>query len=75
MVTRTRLNITFICALPVLFENKAMANTEPRSQHNRNKVRLYTTKEGIPSLKGAGTGGTEDKLPVLFQTKRLPRDA
>jgi len=52
-----------------------MANTESRSQLNRNKVRLYTTKEGIPSLKGAETGGTEDKLPVLFQTKRLPRDA
>jgi len=77
MVTRTRLNITFVCALTFLFGNtrKAMANTESRSQRNRKKVRLYTPKERIPSLKGAGTGGTEDKLPVLFRTKRLPRDA
>jgi len=75
MVTGTPLNITFTCALPLLFDNEAMANTESSRQHNRNKVRLYTPKEGIPSLKGAGTGGTEDKLPVLFQTKRLPRDA
>jgi hypothetical protein len=75
MVTQTRLNIVFIYVPPVLFEHKAMANTESRSQRNRNKVRLHTTKEGNPSLKGAETGRTEDKLSVLFQTKRLPRDA
>ena len=75
MFTRTLLNITFLCTLPVLFENKATANTESRSQRNRNKVCLYTRKERIPVLKDGGTGGTEDKLPVLFQNKRLPRDA